>query len=622
MGEHNVNKNIDNRDKTVFIQHLLEDIQALDYLLENSQIEDDIIRIGSEQEICLLTEWGSPAFNSQEVLDSINDEHYTTELARYNIEINLDPMELTGDVFQKVENQLQELFAKAQSSAKQNKTHLLLTGILPTIATQHLDFKYMTPNPRYWALNDMIRARRGSDFELNIRGVDDLVFRHDSVLFEACNTSFQMHLQIEPHDFVSSYNWAMAISGPLLSVCTNSPLLFGRELWSETRIALFQQSIDTRNSTNALVDQQARVTFGGEWAVGNAADIFKKDIARYKIILTRELEQNALEEIAKGGAPKLQALNLFNSTVYRWNRACYGTGGGKAHLRIENRYIPSGPTRIDELANFVFWVGLMKGRPKQFDNMPSAMDFKVAKNNFVKAAQHGIETMLTWNDKLYSAKDLVVEVMLPIARKGLERMSIDIADIDKYLGIIEKRASAVTASQWITRHYRFLQKSMKKKDAIISLTRALYDYQNENTPVHEWDKPEQIKHHINGAHYINDIMSTRVFTIRDSDIADLATTIMKWHDIHHLPVEDQDKKLCGLLTWTHMKKREADAETLPETLVSSIMVKDVISLSPRDTIKDAIDIMKKNEIGCLPVVQNDQLVGIITIADIRPYLNG
>ena len=183
-----------------------------------------------------------------------------------------------------------------------------------------------------------------------------------------------MHLQVDPDDFVDSYNWAQAIAAPVLGISANSPLLLGRELWHETRIALFQQSIDTRTSSYALKDQYARVNFGYEWEKGTAADIFKNDIAQHKVILSREIEEDSFEQLHKGKIPKLRALNTHNSTIYRWNRPCYGVANGKPHLRIENRYVPAGPTVIDQMANFAFWVGLMTGRNKDYDLIGN-MDF-------------------------------------------------------------------------------------------------------------------------------------------------------------------------------------------------------------------------------------------------------
>ena len=319
----------------------------------------------------------------------------------------MDPVELKGKCFSEVHGQLTSLLSRAESVAADANSKIVLTGILPSISKNEIAFDYMTPSPRYWRINDITKELRGGDFELNLSGVDELSVTHDSVLFEACNTSFQMHLQVPSYDFISSYNWAQVIAGPVLSICTNSPLLLGRELWSETRIALFQQSIDTRSSSYALKDQQARVTLGSQWSSGTAADIFKNDAALYNVIMAREIEENSLEELKEGRIPKLKALNLHNGTIYRWNRACYGVGGGKPHLRIENRYIPAGPSTIDEMANFAFWVGLMKGRPTEFDDVTNFLDFRDSKANFVKAARTGKDSTMHWKGKQVPVPELV-----------------------------------------------------------------------------------------------------------------------------------------------------------------------------------------------------------------------
>ncbi len=619
MGEQKVDRSINKEDRAKFIGYLLNDIKALEDMLEKGIIEDDIIRIGSEQEFCLVTENWRPSDRAEEILAAINDPHFTTELARFNLEINLDPIELKEDCFSIVEDQLNTLLKKGKEVAEKYNTKIVLTGILPTISKNELEFYYMTPQPRYWALNNMIKELRGGDFQLHIKGVDDLSINHDSVMFEACNTSFQMHLQIAPQDFISSYNWAQAISGPVLGISANSPLLLGRELWNETRIALFQQSIDTRHSSYALKDQQARVSFGTQWESGSVAEIFKDDIAQHKVILSKEIEKDSLEELENGNIPKLTALNLHNGTIYKWNRPCYGVGGGKPHIRIENRYIASGPSTLDEMATFAFWVGLMVGRPKKFDDMPSVMDFRDAKDNFIKAARSGKYSVLNWMGKNISVKDLIIEELLPMAYSGLEKMNIDPDDIEKYMKVIEERALGITGSQWMITNYRSLRKTMKKDDALRILTKTIYENQQNGGVLNDWlnlGKEEAI---LSSAHLVGHIMSTQLFTVNENDSASLATSIMDWKNIHHVPVEDQSKKLCGLLTWTHMKKHQKSDSVKK---VSDIMVKDVSTVTPSTPIDEAIAIMKKNEYGCLPVVKETELVGIITIKDVIPFDNG
>ncbi len=616
MGEQKVKSISDNLARANFIRHLLNDVNALELMLEKGLIESGVTRIGSEQEFCLVNKNWRPSKKSGEILNDINDSHFTTEIALFNLEINLDPIELKQDAFSQVENQLMNLLEKAKIIAKKNNNRIILTGILPTISKKELEFKYMTPNPRYWMLNDMLKELRGTNFRLHLRGVDELFIKHDSVMFEGCNTSFQMHLQISPDDFISSYNWAQAISGPLLGICTNSPILLGRELWSETRIGLFQQSIDTRNSSFALENKQSRVSFSKQWAKGTVADLYKNDIAKHKVIISKEIDCNSLEDLENGKIPKLQALCLFNGTIYRWNRPCFGISEGKAHLRIENRYIPAGPSVIDEMANFAFWVGLMKGRPKKYDDMPSVMDFKDAKANFIKAARTGKESVMVWMGKQISVRNLVVNELLPIAKLGLEKMNIDKKDIDQYLGVIEKRTISMTGSQWSVKNYRHLRKNLKQDDALLALTKAIYDNQKNNAPVHDWPMIDKHIKEYQDAHLVSHIMTTQLFTVNKDDLADLATSIMKWKGIHHVPVENKFGKLCGLLTKTHMDHFHKNNYENKNTIVADIMEKNVTIVKPNTKILEAIHLMKKDNIGCLPVVQEKSLVGIITIKDI------
>ena len=613
MGDQKINTINDKRARSIFIRNLLDDIKALEIMLEKGMLESNITRIGSEQEFCLVTKNWRPSKKSAEILKDIDDPHFTTEIALFNLEINLDPVELKKDAFSIVENQLNTLLKKASKSAKKFDTNIVLTGILPTITKRELEFDYMTPLNRYWMLNDMLKELRGKDFRMHMRGVDELFIKHSSVLFEGCNTSFQLHLQIDPEDFISSYNWAQTITGPVLGICSNSPLLLGRELWSETRIALFQQSIDTRNSSHALEDKLSRVSFSKRWAKGSVIDIFKNDISNHKIILAKDIESNSIEELEKGNIPRLEALCTFNGTVYRWNRPCYGVSKGKAHLRIENRYIPSGPTTLDEMANFAFWVGLMKGRPSKFDDMPSQMDFKDAKANFIKAARTGKESVMTWMGKKISLKELLITELIPIARKGLLKASINESDVDRLLGVIKDRAEGYTGAQWKVANYRHLRKTLKQDDALGVLTKQIHKNQEIGLPVHQWPMFEESPTNYQDAHLVGHVMSTQLFTVYENDLADLAISIMEWKKIHYVPVENTKGELTGLLTWTHLEKYKNNDI---DSIVADIMMKNVYIANPDTKILEAIHLMKINDIGCLPVVQDKSLVGIITIKDI------
>lgn len=623
MGDHLIDVATNDKARLSFISHLLDDLKSLQYMLDHQMVEEDVIRIGAEQELCVVNEHWRPAKNAVEIIRSINDPHFTSELALYNLEINLDPAEFSGDAFRQQEQHLRALISKARRAARKHKSQIILTGILPTISRHELALEYMTPSPRYYALNELLTGVLGSDFRMHFTGVDELSIAHNSMMFEACNTSFQMHLQINPHHFEADYNWAQTIAGPVLGVCTNSPLLLGNELWSETRIALFQQSIDTRKISRYQNKQQPRVAFGSNWVSGSIADFYKKEISKYRILLTKQIERNSLEELKAGGIPRLDALNLHNGTIYRWNRPCYGVGNGKPHVRIENRYIPAGPTVADEIANFAFWAGLMKGRPPEYDAMPEKMEFAEVKSNFLKAARNGSETIMNWMGKKMPLQSLVLEHLLPIARSGLEQMNIDPADISRYLGIIETRMATQTGAEWITKNYRYLRKRLKTDDALIALTEGLYLSEQKYASVNEWPHITDLDSFGSRVSSVRHIMSTTLVTAYSQDSALLTLQYMKWNNIHHLPIVDKKERLVGLITWRHLKKHWESVHINGHVVsAADIMIKEVITVSNMTPIDEAESLMKERSIGCLPVVQEGHLIGIITKTDLIGLKNG
>lgn len=615
MGNLNVVKLNSKKDRANYIHQLTKDIKALEYMLENDMIEKAPLRIGAEQEFCIVDNEFNPNNNSLEILEKINDPHFTTEIGNYNLEINLDPFELTGSCFSKLHKQLENLLAKAKQVAAEKDSKIVLTGILPTLGLKHISVENMTKIQRYSVLDEAIKESRKQDFHIHIKGNDELNLLHDSVMLEGCNTSFQMHLQINPKNFIDSYNWAQAISGPILSVCSNSPILFSKELWDETRIALFTQSVDTRANSFLLNEKQSRVSFGSKWETGTISDIFKDNVSRFRSLITSDYYKDSLEMLENEEIPKLKALNLHNGTVYFWNRMCYGVGNNKPHLRIENRYIPSGPTITDEIANMAFWVGVMLGQPKKYNEIHKKMDFKDAKSNFFSAARYGMSTQFKWNGKIVSCQELILDEFLPMAYKGLYSMGVSPKDAEHYLKVIKNRIESHNGSQWIIKSYRNLLKKHKKYEALQILTANMYEKQTHDYPVSTWNvlsqnntKPlkfiKKVKH----------LMSTDIFSVDKNDSWELVINIMKWKKIHHLPVIDEHRELVGIVNWSDALAHIVD-EDIKNKSVEEIMFTDYITVSAEDTINQAKKLMKSNKIDYLLVVKQKKLIGIITSND-------
>jgi len=623
MGSQSVKAIVSLKERKEFLYHLLNDMKALEMMIKNDVFEKDIQRIGAEQELCLVDKNFLPSNNALKVLEKVNDKRFTTEIALFNLEINLDPHKLGGHCFSMIHKDLTKLISdvdKVAHSIEDNR--ILLAGILPTLRKSDLVFENITPHKRYKVLNKILRDIRGDDFLLKIKGVDELIINHKSILFEACNTSFQMHLQIPINEMVEKYNWAQVIAGPVLSIAANSPLLLGRELWSETRIALFQQSVDLRNRSYLQREQKPRVSFGSDWLKESFIELYQDDIVRYAPLLTTDIEEDAVLKLKQGKIPKLQALGVHNGTIYRWNRLCYGQNNGVPHMRIENRYIPAGPSVKDEVANTMFWVGLMQGMPDRYKDFHLKMSFNEVKGNFINAARTGINTFFNWFGKGMSAKKLILSELLPVAYNGLVKSGVALEDIQYYLNIIEKRTeSRCTGAEWIRDSNRHLKSSMTKNIANATITAHMYNNQQEGKPVHEWKKAREdnvLNLNVNIAK-LDKFMTTEVFVVKENDLVELVAKIMEWKNIHHIPVVNDLNKVTGIITNTNLRDILGKDQKL--IVAKDIMIKEIITVDSETSIEKANTIMLENKIGCLPILEIGELVGILTRNDLKKLLD-
>jgi CBS domain-containing protein len=622
MGEHNVEQHVDEQKSQAFMKALLEDLSAFAFMLDNGCIESSVTRMGAEQEMFLIDRHLRPAPVSLAVLKQANDARLTTEIARFNLEANLTPLRLENNCFSRMEQELVELIELARDSAATHGADVLLSGILPTLQKSDLTLDNLTPIARYHELDRGVIRLRGGPLSIHIKGLDELYLTHDNIMMESCNTSFQVHFQSNAKEFANHYNVAQAITAPVLAVAVNSPLLFGQRLWQETRVALFQHSTDERSRPQVTRNQPTRVTFGDRWLENSVLEVFQDQIVRFRPIMISEPEDNPFEVLARGETPLLSALRMHNGTVWRWNRACYGVTKGVAHLRIENRALPSGPTIVDEIANAAFFTGLMVALPQAYGEISKRMVFDDAKMNFFRAARHGLDAQFQWIDgQSLSAISLILDQLLPLARQGLSGSQVVTEDIDKYLGIIEERTRCgQTGARWIMKSVSEKENSPSKDAGRRRLTAAMLANQRQGQPIHRWPiientESEEWEH---GYRTVGQFMSTDLFTVKPDDLINLAATVMDWRHIRHVPVEDAEGRLVGLITHRGLirllNNGKRAAEHNPIT-VREIMIENPVTASPSTPSLAAIELMRTNRIGCLPVVEGGQLVGIVTSYD-------
>ena len=628
MGEKKFKKAKGELGKQQFVSNLLQDMQALEYMLHNQFFETGITRIGAEQEMCIIQKKSFKAAPiALEIIDLLQDKPWLdTELAKFNLEINLDPRIFTGSALKDMEAETNEKLQIIKSELAHFQSDILLTGILPTLHKNDLESHNLTPRERYKLLVESLSAQLlGQAFELRIQGIDELLLRSHTPLLEAANTSFQVHLQVDPENFVPYYNIAQALTAPVLGISANSPIVFGRRLWHESRIALFQQALDVRTTNEHMRERSPRVNFGSDWVHNSILDIYREDIARFRSLIYPETNENSMETVLAGNIPRLSALQVHNSTVYRWNRPCYGISDtGKPHLRIENRVLPAGPTVVDEIANAALWLGAVVGCAKEWGDIRKKMSWEDVRDNFEKAARFGMDSKFTWfKDKKITVTDLVQHELIPLAKEGLASQGINSGDIDFYMDIISQRAKLnLNGARWQLRAFTKLKKETSMDEAVTVMTSAIYENQTLGKPVHTWELPElkDLLDYRPGNLRVEEFMQTDLFTVSKDDLIELVAKLMDWKKIRYMPVEDQKGNICGLITSRlllrfYSQKGISIKEGNKQHTVEDIMISSPIVIEPGKSIIEALHIMREKKIGCLPVVTDGELIGIITEMD-------
>ncbi|NOQ63597.1 MAG: glutamate--cysteine ligase [Methyloprofundus sp.] len=475
MGQEINAKDFKTSDFDHFYTALNEETLLLKDYFDNQRFSEQKPVAGFEIEAWLIDNKMQAAANNIAFLQNLNDPLAFPELAKFNIELNGVPQALTGSVFSTLHKNLSQTWEKSCQHAQDLNNHILIIGTLPTLTPAAMVLENMSEMNRYRFLNEQILKARGKPIHLDIVGIEHLKFDHYDVMLESATTSLQLHTQVSLDNAHHYYNASIIASAAMVASCANAPYLLGKNLWHESRIPLFEQSIETGGYGGAIHGPLKRVSFGTGYARSSIMECFQENLAHFPILLP---------ELFDTPAEQFEHLRLHNGTIWRWNRPLIGFDADNTpHIRIEHRTPSAGPTIIDSIANAVFYYGLAKNIADELQDQVIPLEFALAKDNFYQAAHHGLDSDIVWFDgEKHPLQKLLLEELLERAQKGLQSLQVDSDDIERYLGIMQQRIeSKQTGSQW---QRDFMQ---QKHATLHNMTAAYLEHQYSEIAVSQWE---------------------------------------------------------------------------------------------------------------------------------------
>ncbi len=490
MGEDVEDTTFDRQDRQRYREKLRRCLDVFARMLSEAKFDFERPLTGLEIELNLVDGEHDPAMRNAAVLQQIANPDYQTELAQFNIEINVQPRSLRDESAEELESELRASLNDAESRARSVGAHIVMIGMLPTLTPEHLTAASLSANPRYRLINEQIFAARGEDLHISIDGPERLNAYADTIAPEAACTSVQFHLQVSPQDYAPTWNAAQCIAGVQLALGANSPFLFGKELWRETRVALFEQATDTRPQELKEQGVRPRVWFGERW-ITSVFDQFEENVRYFPALLPLCDPEDPVAVLDAGDTPQLAELRMHNGTIYRWNRPVYDVYRGKPHLRVENRVLPAGPTVVDILANGAFYYGMLRALTAQDRPLWSQLSFPTAFDNFEAGARHGIDAQLFWPGLgEVPGSELVLRKLLPMAHHGLTEWGVASTVTDRLLGIIEQRCIAhQNGAEWQARVFHHIderRQPLDRRESLREMLRRYVELMHSNEPVGSW----------------------------------------------------------------------------------------------------------------------------------------
>jgi hypothetical protein len=480
---------ITGEDRRTYRAKLARSLDVFARMLRERLFDSGPALVGQEIELNLVDERGAPSMRNADVLAAIADPAWATEVGQFNLEINVPPRQLSGDALAGLEGEIRGSLNAGDEKARSLGSRLVMIGILPTLSKSDVNAGTLSASERYRVLNEQIFAARGEDMQIQIDGAEQILTHADSITPEAACTSVQLHLQVSPDAFASYWNAAQAIAAVQVALAANAPFLFGRQLWHETRITLFEQATDTRPDELKRQGVRPRVWFGERW-ITSVFDLFEENIQYFPALLPIVEDEDPLAVLERGECPLLAEMSLHNGTIYRWNRPVYAVANGKPHLRVENRVLPAGPSVADVMANAAFYYGVVRVLAESERPIWTQLSFVTAAENLHEAARNGMGARLYWPGLGEAdVAELVLRRLLPMAYDGLRRWGVDPAHADRLLGIIEQRClTGQNGATWqIGTVARICERSgADRAEALRQMTQRYIEHMHTNEPVHAW----------------------------------------------------------------------------------------------------------------------------------------
>ncbi|MDP2562329.1 hypothetical protein [Psychrobium sp. 1_MG-2023] len=472
---------------TEFKQRLDSQLEQLAGVISQPTFGHDPLKMGAELEYYLIDEQAQPSCSNQQLIAQLQDSQLQPELNQFNLELNLSPVLQHGRPFSQLQQELISKTHHINQAANKCGVQALAIGILPTLNKKHLTVDYMTDIPRYHCLAKHLYQQRHGSFKINIDGKEPLNTRFKDISSEGANASFQCHLMVPYSRFCDVYNAALLTLPLVTAIGANSPILLGHQLWDETRIALFKQSIDVRRQAANLF-RSARVSFGHGWLRHSPWELFAQAVALYPPLIP-QLNDDAPDD----GLPKLSELVTHLGTIWPWLRPVY-CPDGNGHIRLEFRAIPAGPSNVDMLATAAFAIGLANGLANNVERLLCVIPFKFAQYNFYRSAKHGLDAQLLWplrhpnKPQITPIRDIITALFI-IAEQGLQSLGVDISEVDYYLRIIEQRLERkINGAIWQKQTLTALEQTMNKEQACRHLVQLYLQFNQSEQPVTEWEQ--------------------------------------------------------------------------------------------------------------------------------------